>query len=333
MEEFSDLTPPAELMFADGGVEDFWTAARGTLRRMIEVGGLRPGDRVLDVGCGVGRMALALTSYLEPGGSYEGFDIVGPGVEWCRVHITPRFPRFRFRKADVFNASYNPRGRCADAEYAFPYPDASFDFVFLTSVFTHMLPEGVENYVYEIARVLKPGGRCFLTFFLWNEEAAALVRAGKAAFSFAHERGVCRVEDRRDPEAVVCYDEAHALALLARYGLEWNGPVHHGWWSGRGDCFNGQDVVTAVRGAGASAGKPRTSAAVRLARTMRRSATATTNPLHWILLGQKGGWERYAQVANSGRGPADSQASASWPGLVPKPVRRLARLLLKRRAG
>ena len=40
------------------------------------------------------------------------------------------------------------------------------DVAFLTSVFTHMLPEDVEHYLDELARVLKPGGRTLITWFL-----------------------------------------------------------------------------------------------------------------------------------------------------------------------
>ena len=52
---------------------------------------------------------------------------------------------------------------------AFPCADNSFDLVFLTSVFTHMFAGDVENYLSEISRVLKPGGKCLITWFLLDE--------------------------------------------------------------------------------------------------------------------------------------------------------------------
>ena len=36
------------------------------------------------------------------------------------------------------------------------------------------MPAEVDNYLYELARVLKPGGRCLTTCFLWNQASAAL---------------------------------------------------------------------------------------------------------------------------------------------------------------
>ncbi len=71
---------------------EFRATGEEFLTYFIEIGGLRPSDRVLDVGCGVGRMAVPLTRYLSPEGRYEGFDVMANAVEWCQRHITPRFP-------------------------------------------------------------------------------------------------------------------------------------------------------------------------------------------------------------------------------------------------
>jgi ubiquinone/menaquinone biosynthesis C-methylase UbiE len=39
----------------------------------------------------------------------------------------------------------------------------------MKSLFTHIRPAEVENYLREMARVLKPGGRCLAAFFMLNE--------------------------------------------------------------------------------------------------------------------------------------------------------------------
>lgn len=98
-------------------------------------------------------MAAPLAAYLSKEGSYEGLDIVVQAVRWCSENITPRYPNFRFVHADIYNKSYNPEGKITAHQYAFPYGEASFDFVFLTSVFTHMLPADVENYLHQVSRV------------------------------------------------------------------------------------------------------------------------------------------------------------------------------------
>src|SRR5258708_26002415 len=181
------LPPEGQIDYVGSGndLETFEYIGEHFFRHFTELGGLKPNHRVLDVGSGIGRMALPLTRYLDPlaGGSYEGFDIVAHGVDWCRTQITPRFPHFRFQVADVFNEFYNPGGGYRARVYRFPFSSHSFDFVLLTSVFTHMLPHDLTHYLSEIARVLRPGGRCLITFFLHSAATAANIRPGQSSFN------------------------------------------------------------------------------------------------------------------------------------------------------
>lgn len=126
--------PPLRLRFVGDG--DFRAVGDQLAGQLVSAGGLQPTDRVLDIGCGVGRVALSLTRYLQPPGTYDGFDIVRPAIRWCRRAITPRHPSFRFHWANVYNANYNWRGIPA-ARYRFPFSDGSFDFTFATSVIWH----------------------------------------------------------------------------------------------------------------------------------------------------------------------------------------------------
>jgi len=238
-----DLCPPPELMYVGGG--DFHAVGEEFLGYFVDLGGLRPEHRVLDVGCGVGRMAVPLTRYLGDGGSYEGFDIVPEAIAWCTANITARHPNFRFQLAEIHNSRYSPDVTLQARDYRFPYRKRSFDFVFLTSIFTHMLPEDVVHYVGEIARVLKPGGKLLATFYLLNEESLRLQDNGTSRFQFRHALGPCRVSRADVPEAVVAYDEAFVLELLDRVGLELEPPIRYGSWPGREAFLSGQDVVAA----------------------------------------------------------------------------------------
>ena len=101
----------------------------------------------MDVGCGIGRMAVPLINYLTEVGSYDGFDIIKPNINWCMNNITPRFPHFRFQHVDIYNKHYNNTGTLQANTFSFPYPDESFNFVLLTSVFTHMLPVDLRHYL------------------------------------------------------------------------------------------------------------------------------------------------------------------------------------------
>lgn len=227
-----DLVPPKSAIFV-GAVDTFRRSGDILVDRLVSVAGLRPEARVLDVGCGIGRLAVSLTRFLDENGSYEGLDIVPSGIQWCADHISPRYPNFRFSLADVFNREYNPHGRLRAADYTFPYPDESFELVVLASVFTHMLPPDMERYVAEIARVLKAGGRCFATYFLINEDALQRMRAGEGAVRFTHHIEPHWVLNPRNPEFCVGYDEPYVRALFERHGLRTGGTIYYGGWCGR----------------------------------------------------------------------------------------------------
>lgn len=230
-----------------GGSQDFESMGSLFLNWFKELGGLQPNERVLDVGCGIGRMAIPLTRYLNADGSYEGLDIVREGIDWCKRNIEPRYPNFNFQLADIFNKSYNSGGRLAANKYKFPFQNESFDFVFLTSVFTHMLPDDVQNYLRETARVLKHGGRCFITFFLWNEESAGLIHSGKSMFDFRHAISMYHLVDIDLPESAICYDESFVCDLFGTCGLGDNLKIHYGEWCGRTHYVDGQDIVVACK--------------------------------------------------------------------------------------
>jgi len=207
MDEF---IPPNELivLVGGGGAARYKAVGEEFLRYFMGMGQLKPDENVLDVGCGSGRIAVPLTQYLTSKGSYQGFDIVRPAVDWCTETISARYPHFLFHVADVFNKFYNPQGRYKASEYTFPYENESFNFIFLTSVFTHMLPEDMEHYLSEIIRVLKRGGRCLITFFFANEESLVHIHAKQSTLLFDNDQGIYRTIKTRNPEDAICYDES-----------------------------------------------------------------------------------------------------------------------------
>jgi ubiquinone/menaquinone biosynthesis C-methylase UbiE len=240
-----ELLPPEELQKWVGG--GYKAVGADFFGYLVGLCGLQPGDAVLDVGCGPGRMAVLLRGYLNRKGRYAGFDVSKAAIAWCTENISGSHPNFDFTVVDIQNKFYNAEGRYKSADFRFPYPDASFDVVLLASVFTHMFPPDVEHYLHEIVRVLKPGGRCLITYFLLNEESSVLIKNGKGTYNFEHEMQGYRTINTEDPEAAIALPEAFVTDLYGKCGLELRAPLHYGSWSGRTDYMSFQDVVIAVK--------------------------------------------------------------------------------------
>jgi ubiquinone/menaquinone biosynthesis C-methylase UbiE len=245
------MIPPDSVNY--NGAEGFERYGEENKRNLIELCGLKPEDKVLDVGCGPGRMAIPLTSYITKG-EYHGFDIVPCGITWCQENITPQFKNFHFTHSNILNKTYNPNGTIQARDYRFPFADGSFDIVFLVSVFTHMLPPDVSHYMGEIARVMKKGARCMISFFLLNDESR--VHMSSAQYNFHIDMGGYKTISYENPECALAYEEAAVMALYKAAGLAIVPPIYHGSWSRtgpplsqegcrRGKSLTYQDVIVA----------------------------------------------------------------------------------------
>lgn len=213
-----------------GGAEQFKIVGSQKVEQFKAYCDLKPDEKVLEVGSGIGRIAIPLTQYLKTG-TYDGFDIVRHGIEWCQRQITPRYPNFNFFVADVHNQFYHPEGKHPASKYTFPFEDGSFDFVFLTSVFTHMLPADVERYTAEIGRVLKRSGRCFCTAYIISEEARKHLDNGTSRRLFVACPQAYWTETPDNPEASVGYSEDYLIGIFKQAGLEAARIVPGAWWT------------------------------------------------------------------------------------------------------
>jgi SAM-dependent methyltransferase len=237
------FTPPRRLDFV--GNSSFQATGEEFLLHFRELADLAPCDRVLDIGCGIGRMARVLTRELKPpSGSYDGFDVVRNGVTWCQRHYRHTRVPFRFQHIDLRHGEYNPGGTCAPEEFTFPYPDASFDLAIATSVFTHLLEEVADRYLAQTARVLAPGGRLFATWFALDSPRPPVPQ--RAMMSFGHRVGAAWVSDPGAPEAAVAYATPWIRERLTAHRLRLRAPIFHGSWTGH-PGRSAQDIIVAER--------------------------------------------------------------------------------------
>jgi ubiquinone/menaquinone biosynthesis C-methylase UbiE len=113
-------------------------------RKTVELAGIAPGERILEVGCGPGRLAI-------PAGT-----LAGPAGEVCGIDPAPEMVELARRKAA--QASIKVRFEVGVIE-ALGFPDDHFD-VALSSLMLHHLPEELKHRgLAEVRRVLKPAGR------------------------------------------------------------------------------------------------------------------------------------------------------------------------------
>jgi ubiquinone/menaquinone biosynthesis C-methylase UbiE len=123
----------------------------GMLRRMtVDNAQIRPGDQVLDVGCGTGEVAL-LAKTRTKAGEVHGIDPAPEMIAMARSKAARKKLEADFRVGVI---------------EALPFPDASMDVV-TSSLMMHHLPEDLKvRGLAEVVRVLKPGGRLLIADFM-----------------------------------------------------------------------------------------------------------------------------------------------------------------------
>ena len=220
--------PPRRLQVQAGAAGVFHEVPLMFLAWM-NLAGLEPTDRVLELGCSCGRIARYLCAYLDEGGSYEGFDIVSELIDWCTDNISPTHPNFHFTFTPMYNTHYSTDESLPRAEhFRFPYDDASFDFVCANSVFTHLEPASARNYIQEMARVLRPGGTTCTTWFWYNLSDDGY--SNHYAKSFVPDAdGSHAFVDPLVPERAVAYTDTWVRAAYADAGLTIREPLYRGY--------------------------------------------------------------------------------------------------------
>lgn len=116
-------------------------------QEILDLSGIAPGERLLDIGCGTGTLAIEAAQRAQPGGTVAGVDISPEMLDRASRKALWEGMDISFRRADG-----------ADL----PFVDESFDIVTVTLAL-HMMPrDRLPLCLAEMRRVLKPGGRLLL---------------------------------------------------------------------------------------------------------------------------------------------------------------------------
>jgi len=222
--------PPASLRLMRDSDERF-TEHGIQLAELVYRLGLQDDQELLDVGCGVGRLAVGLLAGTSFAGRYVGFDVMPKQVGWARRHLTPVAPNFRFRHVDVRNDRYNPTGTVDPRELRFPARTGGFHMATLFSIFTHFYKEDIELYLRELRRVLRPGGTVIASWFLYDDDNLDHV-VSSGAYPMTHRLDdVTIYNDADDPLRAIAFHERHVREMIAAAGFELVA-IEHGTWKG-----------------------------------------------------------------------------------------------------
>jgi SAM-dependent methyltransferase len=170
-------------------------AGLGFWLNWLSSGYVRADSNIMEIGCGCGRLAHHLRGDWFTG-SYVGIDIDRETLEWNAKNFPSS--KFTFLPSPHVSATYTNHSAVKSIPMAFP-ADWEKDFIFSTSLYTHLLEDELENYTRESFRVLRPNGTMYMTFFCLDS-----VELGNR-WTFKHQIGEAFVENIKYPEAAVAY--------------------------------------------------------------------------------------------------------------------------------
>jgi ubiquinone/menaquinone biosynthesis C-methylase UbiE len=101
----------------------------------------RPGDSILEIGCGTGYLAIELARQRR---LVTGVDVSKVALDVAQSHaknLTVSTPSFELL-----------------AGLTLPFPDGAFDFAYSVETVEHMHPDDVPSHLAEVCRVLRSGG-------------------------------------------------------------------------------------------------------------------------------------------------------------------------------
>jgi SAM-dependent methyltransferase len=128
-------------------VQSWWRRAGRLHRRTVELAGLAPGQRVLDVGCGTGNLTLTVLRAV-PDAAVTGVDPDGSALR--RAERKARRRRVGRRGSLTLVRGFADR---------LPAADGSVDHVLSSLALHHVPMDEKQRFAAEVVRVLRPGGR------------------------------------------------------------------------------------------------------------------------------------------------------------------------------
>ncbi len=211
------------------------------------------GCRMLDIGCGMGTLAIVSETFQADGGSYTGIDVRPEVLAFCKERYTDG--DFTFKHLDVQNLRYAP-GQESKERPKWSVDDGSFDFLSALSVWTHFNEGDSIFYMREVDRALRPGGVALITMFLLDDVYKASIDGRTSHRSRYHGTPADRwVFEKACSESGEWFERRHVKVPEDAVGCTTRGlemmlegtdldlvEMHHGNWKERPGVYF-QDVL------------------------------------------------------------------------------------------
>jgi SAM-dependent methyltransferase len=220
--------PPRALRYCGVDFQNdayFVQSAVEEAKRLRDVLGLGPASRLLEVGCGPGRIAIGLLYASIPVGRYDGIDVDRRAIEWCRKFISRSHPEYHFRHVDAKNERYNPHGSEITTAFSLPVDSGVFDIIYLWGLFAHLIEKDVRIYTREFRRLLSPDGTVFLN---------ASVEEGVPPVTVNPENYVVKCQG---PLHIVRYEKGRLFSIFESCGFEVERFEHGTYLDGQSDIY------------------------------------------------------------------------------------------------
>ena len=155
-----------------------WLVSLGRERvyrgKALDLANLKPGESVLDIGCGTGTLAIAAKQRVGSAGRVYGVD------------ASPEMLARAGRKAKKAGAEVVFKNGIAEA---LPFPNGQFDAVLSTVMLHHLGSKARQQCAHEVRRILRPGGRVLLIDF------ARPAQGKKGLLDHFHHHGYVNLQD------------------------------------------------------------------------------------------------------------------------------------------
>jgi SAM-dependent methyltransferase len=215
-------------------------------------------SRLLDFGCGVGRVLLSMLKHKPQVGHVTGLDILPQLITFCETHIASAFPQTRFELIQGRNEHYDRFLAMARAGTAKSHAQlqsehaAAFTAAYAFSVFTHVEVADFRSLLALLSNLLQPGGTLLFTAFLLTPYSRHSIQEGTTMFSLAdaatEAQGNVLIGNVADRLSFIAFDLSLVEQMVFEAGLVLT-HVEHGSWAGGNVYFSpsGQDVVVCRR--------------------------------------------------------------------------------------